>query len=306
MPPLKSIRLLLFSITALLLGGVVLAGWTLRTALAVEETSAPAVSVESVPPPSRFELPEQDFWSGPVRGGWESELTRWQLAGTFQTYDEAGREDSEPLPTHALALVEDLQEGRQRLVGIGDFLGEFEVGEIGVDRIRLRRGGRGWELSLTGVIATLGAPLPSVESAETAGPRIEDLPALETSRFGKRISENQWVIERQEVFRYAEEIMGNPLRATRLFHSFSQVAAADAGPESDDSGFRLGMKGEQDFFRDLGLRDGDIIRKVNSMNMRNQTRAEYLVREFMRSRMSAVVLDVEREGATSQQIYIIR
>jgi len=248
------------------------------------------------------ELPGDEVWARPGREEVAREVEHYQLAGTFQTYafQEEGRGEE---ALRALALVDDLRTGRQRMVREGDRLGVLTVASIGKDRVTVTRKGRKWVLTLPGVLASRSDRPEDVSKPEKPGPkRFEDYPALETSRFGKKIKENQWVLQRQALLDYAGEIMNSPLRATQLYRSFSQTARN----EGDEAGFEVVMKGEESFFEDMGLGDGDVIRKVNSMKMKNQRRAEYLVREFMKDRMSAVVLDVERDGETRKQIYIIR
>jgi hypothetical protein len=56
----------------------------------------------------------------------------------------------------------------------------------------------------------------------------------------------------------------------------------------------------------VGLQDGDVIRKVNSMNMINQRRGEFMLNEFFQHKLGAVVLDVVREDKEKKLIYIIR
>lgn len=275
------------------------AAWTLRSALSEDPGGAAGggpVWAGFRPAPAAF--PDAEVWARPGLEQVAAEVEHYRLAGTFQTYDFA--EEAEEGAEQSLALVDDVRGERQLMVREGEALGPFTVARIEPDRITLEREGRRWTLALPGTLAP--------RSASDAGPdkppapvRFEDLPALETSRFGKKVSDNQWVLRRRALLDYAGEIVNNPLRATRLYRSFRQE-------ERDDEpvGFRLDPKGERDFFRDMGLGSDDVILKVNSMRMKNQTRAEYLVGEFMKARMSAVVLDVERDGEVSKQIYIIR
>ena len=66
------------------------------------------------------------------------------------------------------------------------------------------------------------------------------------------------------------------------------------------------MEGEPDFFKAVGLQNGDVIRKVNSMNMTSQRRAEYLMGEFFKNRLNAFVFDIERQGQPQKLIYLLR
>jgi hypothetical protein len=222
-------------------------------------------------------------------------VSRYALAGTFQVY-----------PTQAsMALVDDMKQSQQLMVWPGEHLGPFIVEAVTEDSMRLRdERGEVWTLTLSGQIVT---PVAAVQMQEEAGDpapaRFEDLPALETTPFGKRVGENQWVVSREKVKAYATEVMSSPLRIADMYRSFAQVQEEDANGEP---GFRVGMKGEKDFFGAMGLSDGDVIRRVNSMQMKNTGRAEYFLREFMQDRMSElVVLDIERNGQPEKLIFIL-
>ncbi|MDF3129403.1 hypothetical protein P0Y35_09370 [Kiritimatiellaeota bacterium B1221] len=247
-----------------------------------------------------LEIPGEEIWGDAESLEFTREIDNYTLSGTFQTYEAEGDSVHELPAASSLALVDDLRSNKQHLLRQGDTLGPFSVEHVAMNQITLKRGDQNFVLALSGEMAT--APVQKEEPRVDAPVRFEDLPALETTRFGKKVGENKWVIDREEVFGYAEEIMGDPVRAIQLYRSFDQQAKKDG----DVPGFKIKMKGEQDFFSDMGLGDGDIIRKVNSMEMKTQVRAEYLVREFMKSRMSAVVLDVENDGETRQQIFIVR
>lgn len=250
-----------------------------------------------------FEIPGAESWALLEDTEFLDEIQYYTLSGTFQTFDMKKGSVDEVARVRSLALVDDVQEGRQRLVKEGDRLGSFLVQNIGLDQITLARQEQLFVLALSGEVASASMQESQERDLKTSPPvSFEDMPALETNRFGKRIAENQWVIQREAVFNYAEEIMGNPYRAVQLYRSFSQVAEN----RGDEAGFQVQMKGEQDFLTAMGLGDGDIIRRVNSMDMESQVRAEYLVREFMNSRMSAVVLDVENNGESRKQIFIVR
>lgn len=249
-----------------------------------------------------FDFPTDRVWADTGAKVFTNAVEQYELSGTFQVYETEEGSLEELRMVRSLALIDDVRSGRQLRVTDGEYLGPFFVKSVGVDEVTLERAGKLFILGLSGETVMRAAPEQMKEEASPPPQRLEDMPALETTRFGKRVSENQWVIDRQEVFSYAEEIMANPLRATQLYRSFSQTARE----EGDEAGFAINMKGEKDFFTDMGLGNGDVIRKVNSMQMKTQRRAEFLVREFMKSNMSAVVLDVENNGETRQQIFIVR
>ena len=287
----------------LLLLLAVYAGGTAWVARAMDQASRPNDGAGPVAVASAEEVVFSDAapWARPGLEKIAAKVERFQLAGTYQSYtyvDEA----SDP-EENALALVDDLETGTQHMVRDGDALGPFTVAGIDRDAIRLRHGQRTWTLQLSGRLPSESAASRGAGGEGDRNRRFDNLPALETTRFGKRVAEDQWVLDRERVKRYARDIAANPLRAANLYRSFSQVADEE---DQDQAGFRVNMKGEKDFFSDMGITNDDVIRRVNSMQMKNQARAEYLVGEFMKDRMGMVVLDVERDGETRKLIYVIR
>ena len=137
------------------------------------------------------------------------------------------------------------------------------------------------------------APVEAADGGETA---------LEVSKFGKRIAENRWVLNRESLLAYYDEVMDDPERVAALFVSLKP----DYDPANQIKGYYLESEGEQEFFRSVGLAEGDVIRKVNSMNMTSQKRAEFFIGEFVKNRMNAIVIDIDREGQAEKLIYLVR
>jgi len=280
-------------------GGLVITGVLFRS------SESPAGPVSEVRKPGmevpRVDLPQGDVFARVGVERLEQELHRFRLTGTFQTYD-FGLEGETRLRGQ-LALVDDLNAGQQRIVREGDSLGPFRVNRIGVNELMVSASDQEWTLRLQGVFASSRPASGEGSAPESRPPTWEDMPILERSAWGDRVAENQWLIRREAVFEYAEQMMADPRRAIELYRSFS---TAEPFGEDELAGFRLKMTGERDFFTAMGLTDGDVIRRVNSMEMSNQARAEFLIAEFMRSRMNAVVLDVERNGELQKLVYVIR
>jgi hypothetical protein len=248
--------------------------------------------------PAEVQFSDASPWARPGLEKIAARVEQFQLAGTFQTFSYPG-EGQEPVET-ALALVDDLEAHTQKIVREGDEVGPFTVALIGRDSVQLRHGDEVWTLQLSGRLFR-GDSTAGIRGDESGLNRFADLPVLETTAFGKRVAENQWVLDRVKVKQYAYDIANSPIRAANLYRSFDQVADEE---DQEEAGFRLRMKGERDFFADLGLTDQDVIRKVNSMRMKNTRRAEYLISEFMKDRMGMVVLDVERNGEMRKMMYI--
>lgn len=234
----------------------------------------------------------RDVSTGPLAG-------RFRLAGTFFLYG-AGPDNAEVTPR---AIVDDLQKNQQAIVSEGDTLEEFTVQQVQMDRVILRAGPAEFILALSyanGPAET--APEVSVTTTgETKVVAMEDMPALETSRFGKRVGENRWVFKREELLKYYQEVLDEPERIAKIYMSLKPDYQGE-----NIEGYKLANEGEADFFRAVGLQESDTIRKVNSMRMVSQRRAEYFLSEFLKNRVSALVLDIEREGKPEKLIYLIR
>lgn len=227
---------------------------------------------------------------GPLAG-------RFRLAGTFFIYGADDSSGGQPR-----AIVDEVQKNQQTIVVEGDTLEEFTVQQVMVDRVILRAGLAEFVLTLS--YAETGGPAPVAPAASTGETRVvamEDMPALETSRFGKRVGENRWVFKREELLKYYQEVLDEPERIAKIYMSLKPDYQGE-----NIEGYKLASEGEAEFFRAVGLQESDTIRKVNSMRMVSQRRAEYFLSEFLKNRVSALVLDIEREGKPEKLIYLIR
>lgn len=223
---------------------------------------------------------------------------RYRLAGTFVLIGpEWGPEEVRK------AVLDDLDQQKQHLVAEGDAFDSITVVRVYRDHVTLRHDGREEDLwlSFSGV-ARGGA------TAATADQPQQDLRwderVVETTPWGNRIADNRWILKRDQLLRYYEDVMNDPERLANLFISMRPVVSREEGNEI--TGYVLRPKGETEFYQGVGFREGDIVRKVNSMRMVRQERAEYFIREFMEGRLDAVVIDVERDGKEQQLIYYIR
>ncbi len=227
---------------------------------------------------------------------------RFRLAGTFFAYPgdgDVGRTGTRH------AILDDLEQKRQHLLQEGDAVDAVQVVNIYRDRIVLHGPGGEEELwlSFTGRPgAEPEAPTEVAADAETPPMRFEDMPAIETSRFGKRIGENRWVLQRDELTRYFDELQEDPERLTAIFMAMNP----DLDAEDQVMGYQLDMLGEDVLYEAAGFQNGDIVRKVNSMPMTSPARAEYFIREFLNERISALVFDIERDGEEQKLIHLIR
>lgn len=220
---------------------------------------------------------------------------RFRLAGTFVAFPT-----SQQNPEVRKAIIDDAAANIQVLVQEGDSLSSYRVDTIRSDSVVLTdQNGETLELTLSFALSTVHsqAKKPSILKPKT----FEDMPALETSRFGKRIGENRWVLQREKLMMYYQELLDEPARMAALFNSLP-----DYMEKGQLTGFEVKIEGEKELFDAMGLKEGDIIREVNSIRMTSPRRSEYLVKEFIQGRLNAVVFDIEREGGRQKLIELFR
>jgi type II secretory pathway component PulC len=255
---------------------------------------AAAVWPEPDPPPEAawqvFRVP-----SAKGAGTLEDVQSRYRLAGIFFMMDGDEATGSQVRK----AILDDIKRQEQVLLQEGDRTHDFELTQIFSNRVVLRRGMQEITLTLSfsdsPVRDPTGVILPAAEVPW-------DQQVLEETRFGKRIAENRWILQRQELLHYRDELLDDPERLAALFLSMK----ADRNEAGKVAGYRLEKQGENLFYDAVGLKESDVIRKTNSMPMTRQERAEYFIREFVDDKLSAVVLDIERNGEPMKLIYYLR
>lgn len=223
------------------------------------------------------------------------EAQRFRLAGTFVALgDPETRSDRT-----RKAIIDDREGARQYLVSEGDAVSGMRVVRILADRVRIVVNGRDVDLHLAYADPAAPAALRTAPEGEPG-----DAPDAEggASRYGRRIAEDRWVLDRAALMGYYHDMLDHPERIIDLYGSFAAVRD-DAG---QIDGYHVGLGDERDFFEAVGLQAGDRIVAVNSLRMRSQARAEYFLREFVRDDLDTLVLDVERDGEMRQQVYIMR
>jgi len=215
---------------------------------------------------------------------------RFRLAGTFFEFDTTTGDRRQ-------AILDDLSAGTQRIVAENEALDGIRVTRIFRDRVVLQQGDREEELwlSFSGSGEARGG-----ETGESGA--AEDLVAGVDRFGGRRIGERRWVFNRRALLDYYAELRDEPERLVQVFDSLKPLY----DERQRIRGYRLDVEGETEFFNAAGLKQGDIVRAVNSMAMTSRRRAEYFIREFVEDRANAFVLDVERNGTREKLIYQVR
>jgi type II secretory pathway component PulC len=273
------------------LGGRVV--YRVRT-LPVPVTDAIAsTSPASVPPPAV--LPASLDWSvfqneqAPTPAARGALSRRFRLAGTFFAYGSAAGDTRR-------AVLHDLQAAVQMIIGEGESIGDVKVVRIASDRVILRRGLEEAELWLGFSRADPESSADDPAAAES------DADGKESAFGGRKTGEHSWVFRRDALQDYYQDVLDDPERLVRIFDSMKAVR----GENRRITGYRLDILGEGDFYRAAGMRQGDIVRKVNGMNMTSRRRAEFFIGEFARNRANVFELEIERNGQPLKLTYQIR
>ncbi len=212
-----------------------------------------------------------------------------RLAGTFLAYG-GGRTGVD-----RLAVIEQTRKGTQRIVTIGEDFAGGVVEEIARDRLVVRRpdGSR-----LVFASFEEGAPRPAPPPVPEEAGALEEVVA---DTLAYQVSPFRRVINRDNVLALQERLLKNPEQLAEILGAVQPVEGAK-GLE----GYRVRSLRDNSLLNAFGLRPGDVIRKVNSVEMTSPKRAEYFYREFLRNDLTALVLEIERDGGTTNLIYSIQ
>jgi len=191
-------------------------------------------------------------------------------------------------------VISYLPEKRQEIVSEGDVLAGVLVKRIDEDRIVLEKDGREGSLRLGGSGGS--GSLSFLDETATAAP-------ARRSRFGEQTGDGVWTLQKSELQAYYDELLDEPERMLQVFDSLAPLYD-DRGRSIE--GYQLRAVGEQAFFDAVGFREGDVVRKVNALPMTNRGRAEFFIRQVVQDRVSAIVIDIEREGTPKRLVYQLR
>jgi type II secretory pathway component PulC len=210
----------------------------------------------------------------------------FRFAGTFFLSGAGGAE----IRKAVLSIVD---EGRQVIASEGDVVTDVTVARIFQDRVVLQRGAETAELRLSFASAGLATGAASDTNGEDGH---------SVSRLGEQIRDGSWVLKRDALMAYYNELLDAPERLLQVFDSLKPLYNGEGKIE----GYQLGIEGEREFFAGVGFREGDVVRKVNSLEMTSRNRAEFFIRQVVDNKLSAVVIDIERGGASRRLVYQVR
>lgn len=207
---------------------------------------------------------------------------RYRLVGVFKMLSGGGE----------CAILDDLKWNRQLLLCSGEEKEGLKMEEVGLDYAVVNDGPRRERLGISVDPSGGGGSSGGAASA-----------VISTNRFGSRIGETRWEFSRDAVMEYYQEMMDHPERLVGLFNALEP----DYGEDGNIKGYRLNTeRGECEFFDEVGLKQGDVIRRLNALSMTSQRRAEFFIGEFVRGRLGNVVLDIDRKGKPEKLVYLIK
>lgn len=217
---------------------------------------------------------------------------RFRLAGTFFEYGAS-------TPNTRKAILDDIKGNEQYIVGEGGVLDGVKVVRVFNDHVLLRENEKEEKLWL---MFAKSSGAPDTEAGTKAGTGTAKVGGGIDKFGGKRVGDRRWVFDRKLLTEYYNELMDEPQRLVAVFDSLDPLYGADG----KITGYQLGIEGEPDFFDSVGFREGDVVRRVNSLEMTNRGRAEHFISEFAKGRANVFVIEIERGGETAKYIYQVK
>lgn len=183
----------------------------------------------------------------------------------------------------ARAIIEDTETRTQALYRLGDRVGGGRLASLGWDRATVAFDGGDAVLEM----ATEPAP-------PDAPPVADARPAPATGERIRRTGENAWLVDRREI----AGAIGNPSGLLTQLRAVAEVR------DGQPAGFRLFRIREESLFARLGLRDGDVVERVNGTAVHDPAA---LLRFLERlGHEPRVALDIVRAEAPRTLVYDLR
>lgn len=220
---------------------------------------------------------------------------RFRLAGTFRVV--------QPDATIQKAVLNDLvKKDAPLIVAVGDKLDDgIQVRSIEHDRMELVQQDVVCVLTLD-FSTTNGVADASAGSGAGTNDIFQGYPVMGKGQFGIQVADGHWLFERHKVLAYYNTVLEDADRLVALFDSLKPLY----GEDRKIGGYILIPEGENEFFKEVGLQEGDVIRKVNSAPLMNRRVAESFIRDFGNNELSAAVLEIERAGEPVKLVYELR
>ncbi len=183
----------------------------------------------------------------------------------------------------ALAIIEDTETHTQALYRLGDRVGDGRLASIGWDRATVAFDGGDAVLEMAREPAP--ADVPATEDAPPTPPAGDRI---------RRTGENAYLVDRREI----TGALGNSSGLLTQLRAVAEVR------EGRPAGFRLFRIRAESLFARLGLRDGDVVERVNGTEVHDPAA---LLRFLERlGHEPRVALDIVRADAPRTLVYDLR
>lgn len=182
-------------------------------------------------------------------------------------------------PASSYAIIEDLATRRQALYRVGDsILDTATLTRVEWSRVILTRGGEEEVLE----ISSARGPAAPAPGAAAAGERI------------RKTADNKYVIDRREVERTVEN----------MNEVFTQARAVPYFEDGKTVGFRVFAIKPGSVFEKVGLQNGDVVQRVNGVELTDPTKAISLFTELQNE--GHIAVDLQRNKQSKSFSYEIR
>lgn len=183
------------------------------------------------------------------------------------------------------AIVEKSSGKEQQVVGVGEEIDGAELKEVGWRRAVLRRGGSDELLVVPADMAVEAAKKTASRSSKGASTTDSNI---------QEIGDDRWMVAQAEV----EHQLQN------LGTLFTQMRAVPNMKDGAADGFRVFAIRRNSLFQKLGLKNNDVVQRVNGMDLNNPARAMGLLEELKGE--TRLTVDVMRNGEPRTLTYEIR
>jgi general secretion pathway protein C len=264
---------------------------TVSTAIAAKLTPSPEVHLSPPPPPIVRE---------PKRAaGYYAAIQTRDIFNSAKPEPEKAKEPPKPtelklklwgVVVHAdgssYCVIEDLTTRKQELYRITDTVaGSAVVKQIEWDRVILDRDGQDEILELA---APQGGTLPGSAPRQVAAVRGAGVPQTDPNSHIQQLSDTEYVIDRSEV----DSALDN------MNHLFTQIRAVPHFEGGRSTGFRLFAIRQNSIFDKIGLKNGDVIQRVNGADLSDPARALALFQQLRSERDITVDIIRNKESKT--------
>jgi general secretion pathway protein C len=245
---------------------------SLRASVSVPRTPDPAPMIDvaglsRITGLSLDPVPNTDTSAGTLRTS-----LRVKLLGTLLSVDSAW----------SIASLLDLTRQKTRTVMVGDQVEDFRVLDIFRDRVVVARNGRREVIELAPGEGVLGPPGDSMTDSARTGSGI------------RALDESHYEVPRMELER----------ALNHLEELAKDVRIGPASGNGQTRGFKLFAIRPGSLFAQIGMREGDVVRRINGFELNSVENALEAYRRLASA--TRIDLDLERNGSAIQKSYSVR